>query len=84
MSLFKCLRNFYNSNDWEDFFKYVLAFKKILFQIFAKAFEDLIVMVYFMQYAKKKKTFPVLFAKRKMHLVSSEPSGIPADFKLEH
>lgn len=33
---------------------------------------------------KKKKTFPVLFAKRKMHLVSSEPSGIPADFKLEH
>lgn len=54
MSLFKCLRNFYNSNDWEDFFKYVLAFKKILFQIFAKAFEDLIVMVYFMQYAKKE------------------------------
>lgn len=54
MSLFKCLRNFYNSNDWEDFFKYVLAFKKILFQIFAKAFEDLIVMVYLMQYAKKE------------------------------
>lgn len=54
MSLCKCLRNFYNSNDWEDFFKYVLAFKKILFQIFAKAFEDLIVMVYFMQYAKKE------------------------------
>lgn len=54
MSLFKCLRNFYNSNDWEDFFKYVLAFKKILFQIFAKAFEELIVMVYFMQYAKKE------------------------------
>lgn len=79
MSLCKCLRNFYNSNDWEDFFKYVLAFKKILFQIFAKAFEELIVMVYSMQYA-----FPVLFAKRKMHLVSSEPSGIPADFKLEH
>lgn len=50
----KCLRNFYNSNDWEDFFKYVLAFKKILFQIFAKAFEELIVMVYFMQYAKKE------------------------------
>lgn len=83
MSLCKCLRNFYNSNDWEDFFKYVLAFKKILFQIFAKAFEDLIVIVFLMQYAKKK-TFPVLFAKRKMHLVSSEPSGIPADFKLEH
>lgn len=54
MSLCKCLRNFYNSNDWEDFFKYVLAFKKILFQIFAKAFEELIVMVYFMQYAKKE------------------------------
>lgn len=54
MSLCKCLRNFYNSNDWEDFFKYVLAFKKILFQIFAKAFEVLIVMVYFMQYAKKE------------------------------
>lgn len=32
----------------------MLAFKKILFQIFAKAFEDLIVMVYFMQYAKKE------------------------------
>lgn len=54
MSLCKCLRNYYNSNDWEDFFKYVLAFKKILFQIFAKAFEELIVMVYFMQYAKKE------------------------------
>lgn len=54
MSLCKCLRNFYNSNDWEDFFKYVLAFQKILFQIFAKAFEELIVMVYFMQYAKKE------------------------------
>lgn len=54
MSLFKCLRNFYNSNDWEDFFRYVLALKKILFQIFAKAFEDLIVMVYLMQYAKKE------------------------------
>lgn len=54
MSFLKCLRNFYNSNDWEDFFKYVLAFKKILFQIFAKAFEELIVMVYFMQYAKKE------------------------------
>lgn len=56
MSLCKCLRNFYNSNDWEDFFKYVLAFKKILFQIFAKAFEDLIVIpvVFLMQYAKKE------------------------------
>lgn len=80
----KCLRNFYNSNDWEDFFKYVLAFKKILFQIFAKAFEELIVMVYFMQYAKKRKHFQFFLQRKKMHLVSSEPSGIPADFKLEH
>lgn len=54
MSFLKCLRNFYNSNDWEDFFKYVLAFKKILFQLFAKAFEDLIVIVFLMQYEKKE------------------------------
>lgn len=54
MSFLKCLRNFYNSNDWEDFFKYVLAFKKILFQIFAKAFEDLIVIVFLMQCTKKE------------------------------
>lgn len=62
--------------------EYVLAFKKILFQIFAKAFEDLTVIVFLMQYVKKK-TFPVLFAKRKMHLVSSEPSGIPADWSID-
>lgn len=65
------------------FFQVCASFLRLLFQIFAKAFEDLIVMVYFMQ-PSKKENISSSFAKRKMHLVSSEPSGIPADFKLEH
>lgn len=66
------------------FFQVCASFKKDFISNFCKGIWRLNSNGLFYAIRKKKKTFPVLFAKRKMHLVSSEPSGIPADFKLEH